>query len=184
MTTAINTDVFQGQIDTASGLLHWVEAEADKTRRAITISPLLGVLSYLLSSIIRQVEAGGVENFDSLHAGYASAKFREVSDGIRVMICRSQKAGIYDRFSCHTLFARIERQGKHFGEIASALSVVDEQWQHTVSQAADEAIALARTMVAEAPDQPIDLFDAPEDPSSSPSENAIRAQLHRAIHLR
>jgi hypothetical protein len=184
MTTAINADVFQGQIDTASGLLRWVEAEADKTRRAITISPLLGILSCLLSSIIRKAEAGGVESFDPLHAGYASEKFREVCDGIRVLISRSQNAGFYTRFPCHRFLVRIERQGKHFGEIASALSVVDEQWQRTVSEAASKKIAMARTMAIEMSDQPIDLFDVPEDPSAYPPENAIRAQFHRAVNLR
>lgn len=183
MSSTITADVVEGQIDTASGLLRWIEAEADKTRRAISITPLLCALAYILGSIIKRVETEGIDNFDPVHAGYASAKFREVHDAIRMTISRSHYAGLYTRIPCSKLFSKIESQGKQLDKIASALSLIDEKWQSTVSQAATEKIAMARKMAFATPDEPIDLFDAPDDPSTMPSEDAIRAQFHRAANL-
>lgn len=183
MSSTITADVVEGQIDTASGLLRWIEAEADKTRRAISITPLLCALAYILGSIIKKLETEGVENFDPLHAGYASSKFREVHEAIRVMISRGHYAGLYARIPCRTLFAKIEAQSNHLDRIASALCLIDEKWQSTISRVATEKINLAHRMASATPEETIELFDTPEDPSSSPSENAIRSQFHRAATL-
>ena len=183
MSPTITADVVEGQIDTASGLLRWIEAEADKTRRAISVTPLLYLLAYILGSIVKKVENEGIENFDPLHAGYASSKLREVHEAIHMMISRSQHAGLYSRFPCSVAFTRIEGQRKHLEKIASALYLIDEKWQSTVSEAASGKIAIARKMAVANPDGLIDLFDTSDEPSNSPSENAIRSQFRRAATL-
>lgn len=183
MSSTITADVVEGQIDTASGLLRWIEAEADKTRRAISISPLLVLLALILRSIIRKVESEGIENFDPLHAGYASSKFREVHQAIRMMIARSHFAGLYSRIPCGQLFALVDSQGTHLEKIADILYSIDEKWQAKVSEVASEKIAMSRKLALATPDEPVELFDSPEDPSTSPSEDAIRRQFHRAANL-
>lgn len=183
MSTTITADVVQGQIDTANGLLRWIEAESDKTRRAISVTPLLLLLTSILSSIIKKVEKGGIENFDDLHAGYASHKLREISNLIHDVISHSHNDGLYLRIPCTFMFKKLDGQGKHLAKLADHLHAIDEEWQLTVSTAASNKIDLARKMAFAASDTSIDLFDAPEDSASTPTESAIREQFHRTATL-
>ncbi|MDF0674222.1 MAG: hypothetical protein P0120_07745 [Nitrospira sp.] len=183
MSSSVTADIVEGQIDTASGLLRWIEAEADKTRRAISVSPLLIALTYILGSIIKKFESKGTYNFDQLHAGYASSKLLEVHQAIRMMISHSRQAGLYVRIPCNRLFAKVEGQGKELEKIATALYLVDENWQSVISEAASAKIALAQKEALNRSDQTIELFDSTEDPSHYPSEDAIRRQLNRAATL-
>lgn len=183
MHNAITTDIVEGQIHTAEGLLQWIQAEAEKTRAAFSVSPLLLVARILLGSIINKVESAGVNNFDPEHAGFAASKFIEVSEAIRVMIARSEVSGLYDRLPSRVLFRTVQRQGKKLAEIANALRVIDETWQATVTQSAQKSIDKARQLALAAAEEPIQLFDAQEELHDSPTEDAIRAHFHRTADL-
>ena len=181
MRSEVTVDVVEGQILTASGLLQWIEAEADKTRRAIGVSPLLGALTYLLGSIIRKIEQIGIDQFDPEHAGFAASKFIEVSESVRVMIAHSETNGLYDRFPLRRILKRIQIQGKQLKSMATTLQLLDEKWQSKIAQAAQERIELSRQIAIVTPEEPIILFDSPDDSSEGPSEEAIKAQFHRAV---
>lgn len=183
MDNEITADIVEGQIQTAEGLLQWIQAEAERTRAAFSMFPLLLFVRYLLGSIIKQIERSGVDNFDPEHAGHAAAKLKEVSEAIRVMIARSAMSGLYDRLPSRTSFKRVQRYGVKLSDIANALRVIDEAWQATTTQAAQKSIEKARQLALSIPEEPIQLFDAPEELHDSPTESAIRAQLHRTASL-
>jgi hypothetical protein len=183
MRSEITADVVEGQIVTATGLLQWIQAEAEKTRRASGVAPLLGVLTILLGSIISTMRKKGIENFDPEHAGYAAAKLWEVSEAIRVLIAGSDISGLYDRFPSSRLLKKVQSQGRDLSKIANALNLIDEKWQITVAQAAKERISLARQIALSTPEESIELFDEVDESCEGPSEEAVRAQFHRTAGL-
>jgi hypothetical protein len=179
MHNEITTDIVEGQIQTAEGLLQWIQAEVEMTRAAFSVSPLLLIVNYLLGSIVKKVEGTGVDSFDPEHAGYAASKFMEVSEAIRVMIARSEVSGLYDRLPSCRLFKRVQKHGKKFSDIATALRVIDDAWQATTTQAAQKSIEKARQFALSISEEPVQLFDAQEDLHDSPTDDAIRAQFQR-----
>lgn len=183
MNNEITTDIVEGQIQTAEGLLQWLQAEAEMTKRALAMYPLLMGLSYILGSIVKTVGKIGIDRFDPEHAGYTASKFIEVSKAIRVVVAGSDICGFYHRFPLGKPFKRVQAQGKTLAQMAITLQGIDEQWQATVEQAAKKQIMRAQELAFSAPMESVELFDCQQESFYGPSEDSIRAQFHRTANL-
>lgn len=183
MRSEITADIVEGQIQTAEGLLQWIQAEANMTRRAFSVTQPLLFLAFLLSTIIKTMQKIGVDQFDPEHSGYTASKFIEVSEAIRLAIARSDASGLYNRFPCGRLFEKILAQGKTLADMAGTLQNIDEEWQAMIEMAAQKQISQAKKVALTVPEESIELFDSPRESSDSPSEHATRSQFHRAVNL-
>ena len=181
MISMVAVGVIEGQIATASGVLEWLQAKAERARKAYAISPLLLFATYLLGSVISNVKKGGVDQFDPEHAGFAADNVLEVSQKIRTLIALSEQAGFYGQFPASIWFRKMEQQGKELDKLAEALRLVDEKWQVSVSKAARAKIDRSRLAADLAPEEPIEVVEQKDDSLESPSEEAIRSHLHRSI---
>lgn len=179
----VSADVVEGQIATATGALQWLQAQAEKTRRATAISPLVIFITYVLGLVLRKIEKEGVSRFDPEYAGEAADKFLEVSNMIQRLIARSDQTGLFDHFPSNLWFPKLQQQGKELFRLVAPLRAIDERWQAAIAEAAQEQIDKYRKAPTIAPTEAeeVEVFTSTQESCHSPSEEATRAHLRRVL---